>query len=67
MIVLMRRGQLKHWKDNVPRLGDYDKLILLRNPQMPAVSPNNCDAGDYEKVVDAIRAAEKRRKAAIDS
>ena len=43
VIVLMRKGQLKHWKNNVPGLGDYDKLILLRNPQMPAVSPKNCD------------------------
>jgi hypothetical protein len=61
VIVLMRRGKLKHWKENVPRLGDYDKLILLRNPQMPAVSPKNCDVGDYEKVVAAIEKAEKER------
>jgi hypothetical protein len=54
MIVLMRKGQLKHWMRKVSGLGDYYKLILLRNPQMPAVSPKNCEAGDYERIVSAI-------------
>lgn len=62
VIVVMRKGKLKHWKNNIPRLGDYNKLILLRNPQMPAVSPNNCNAGDYEKVVAAIEQAERERR-----
>ncbi len=68
VIVVMRKGQLKHWNTNVPGLGGYDKLILLRNPRMPAVSPKNCDTRDYEKVVAAIEAAEmKRRNATTDS
>jgi hypothetical protein len=62
VIVLMRKGRLKQWANNVPGLGDYDKLILLRNPQMPAVSPKNCDAGDYERVVAAIEQEERERR-----
>jgi hypothetical protein len=50
----MRKGQLRRWLDKVPTLKDYRNLVVLRNPQMPAVSCNNCDPGDYEKVVHAI-------------
>jgi hypothetical protein len=68
MIVLMRKGRLKQWQNNVPGLRNYGNLIVLRNPQMPAVSPKNCDEGDYEKVVAAIDAAEmKRRNAATEA
>jgi len=62
VIVLMRKGRLKQWENKVPGLGDYDKLIVLRNPQMPAVSPKNCDAGDYERVVAAIEQGERERR-----
>jgi hypothetical protein len=62
VIVLMRKGQLKQWQKKVPGFGEYDKLILLRNPQMPAVSPKNCDAGDYERVVAAIEQGERERR-----
>jgi hypothetical protein len=62
VIVLMRKGQLKQWQNKVPGLGDYDNLILLRNPQMPAVSPKNCDAGDYERVVAAIQQAGMKKE-----
>jgi hypothetical protein len=64
VIVLMRSGEgrLKQWQNKVQGLGDYRKLILLRNPQMPAVSPKNCNAGDYERVVAAIEQAEGERR-----
>jgi hypothetical protein len=67
MIVLMRRGQLERWQEKVTELNGYGDLIVLRNPQMPSISPRNCKAGDYEKIVDAIEAAEmKRREATAD-
>ncbi len=67
VIVLMRRGQLRRWQDKVSELNGYGNLILLRNPQMPSISPRNCEVGDYERVVRAIEAAEmKRRKATTD-
>jgi hypothetical protein len=62
VIVLMRKGRLKQWQNKVPVLGDYDNLILLRNPQMPAVGPKNCDAGDYDRVVAAIEQSERERR-----
>lgn len=61
VIVLMRKGRLKQWQMELPGLGDYHNLILLRNPQMPAVSPKNCDDGDYERIVAAIEQAERGR------
>jgi hypothetical protein len=54
VIVLMRKGQLRHWEAKVPELKDYRNYVVLRNPQMPAVSRFNCDPGDYDKVVHAI-------------
>ena len=64
-IVLMRRGQWKWWRDRVPGLDGYRNLVVLRNPQMPSVSPKNCEPGDYERIVAAIEQAEmKRRQAA---
>jgi hypothetical protein len=67
VIVLMRKGQLKRWQDKVSGISGSGNLVLLRNPQMPSVSPGNCEVGDYEKVVSAIEVAEtKRRKAAIN-
>jgi hypothetical protein len=62
VIVLMRKGRLKQWKSKVSGLGDYANLIVLRNPQMPAVSPKNCDAGAYERIVAAIEPAERDRR-----
>jgi hypothetical protein len=59
MMVHMRKGQLRRWRDKVAELEGYDKLILLRNPQMPSVSPRNCDVGDYDRIVAAIEAAER--------
>jgi hypothetical protein len=61
MIVLMRKGQLKRWQEKVTELNGYGNLIPLRNPQMPSVSPRNCEVGDYDKVVAAIEAAERKR------
>jgi hypothetical protein len=61
MIVLMRKGQLKHWRNKVGELDGYANLIVLRNPQMPSVSPRNCEVGDYDRVVAAIEAAESKR------
>lgn len=55
VIVLMRKGKLKRWQDKVKELIGYDKLVVLRNPQMPSISPGNCVEGDYEKVVSAIK------------
>lgn len=60
-IVLMRKGRLKQWLDKVPSLIAYDKLVLLRNPQMPSISPKNCEEGDFEKIVDAIRQGKGRK------
>jgi hypothetical protein len=58
MIVLMRKGQLKRWRNKVDELDGYGNLIPLRNPQMPSVSRRNCEVGDYDRVVAAIEAAE---------
>ncbi len=60
VVVLMRKGRLRRWQERVPELRDYDNLVLLRNPQMPSVSAKNCDAGDYERIVDAIKQAEAK-------
>lgn len=60
VIVLMRKGKLGLWHGKVSELTRYHNLVLLRNPQTPAISPNNCDSGDYEKVVRAIEAAESK-------
>jgi hypothetical protein len=68
VIVLMRKGQLRLWQEKVTGLTGYRNLIVLHNSQMPAISPKNCDPGDYEKVVQAIEEAEvKRRGAMTDS
>jgi hypothetical protein len=64
MIVLMRKGQLKHWRIKVSNLDGYANLIPLRNPQMPSVSPRNCEVGDYDRIVAAIEAAETKRSEA---
>jgi hypothetical protein len=53
---------LRLWQGKVTELIGYGNLILLRNPQMPAVSPRNCYPGDYEKVVRAIEEAEMKRR-----
>jgi hypothetical protein len=59
VIVLMRKGKLGIWKEKVRGLSGYSNLVILRNPQMPAISPKNCDKGDYEKIVTAIEQAQK--------
>jgi hypothetical protein len=61
VIVLMRKGQEKWWREKVPELQDYHSFLRLRNPRMPAISPNNCDSGDYERIIDAIERAESQR------
>jgi hypothetical protein len=61
LIVLMRNRRFA-WQEKVPRLCDYGNLIRLRNTQMPAVSPKNCEnEGDYEKIVRAIELRESVR------
>jgi hypothetical protein len=60
VVVLMRKGKWKWWRDRVPGLDGYENLVVLRNPQMPSVSPTNCEVGDYEKVTNAIEQVESR-------
>jgi hypothetical protein len=60
VIVLMRKGQLGRWQEKISEVEGYRNLIILHNPRMPAVSPRNCDPGDYDKVVRAIEEAEMK-------
>src|SRR5262245_3868197 len=57
VIVFMRKGRA--WLDAVPELGRYHSRYEVKNFQNPAISCENC-AG-FEKVVQAIEAAEKTR------
>jgi hypothetical protein len=55
VIVGMRSSRLWLWQ--IPELEGYQNYFALKNPQTPAVSPNNCPPGGYGKVVEALRAA----------
>jgi hypothetical protein len=48
LVVVMRGREL--WFAAEPRLRSYERLVVLRNPQNPAVSPGNCGA-DYNRIV----------------
>jgi hypothetical protein len=59
-VIVLMRGR-KRWLAAVPELEAYGRFCQLKNPRTPAISPGNCP--DFEKVVDAIAAAVKRRQA----
>ena len=59
VIVLMRPGTRKAWAEAVPQLKDYGRLFAVKNPQTPAVSPNNCSR--YSEVESAIATFAKAR------
>jgi hypothetical protein len=58
MIIVMRKGKLKWWREKVKGLKPSDRLVVLKNPQNPTISPGNCGKRAFEKVVAAIRRAE---------
>lgn len=58
IVVLMRKGQKRLWQEKVKGLAGYDNMVILRNPQMPAISSRNCEPGDYEKIVAAIEGSD---------
>jgi hypothetical protein len=58
IVIVMRKGKLRWWKDKVKELNGYDGLVLLANPQNPTISRGNCCKTDFDKVVAAITAAE---------
>lgn len=55
VIVGMRSVRL--WLSQVPELESYKNFFALNNPQNPAVSPNNCPPGGYEKIIEALKNA----------
>ncbi|MSQ94320.1 MAG: hypothetical protein EXR98_07160 [Gemmataceae bacterium] len=59
LIVLMRTGQEKLWKEAVPELNGYNHFLRVSNPQNPAISPGNLGR-DFQRVVEAIE--EHRRR-----
>jgi hypothetical protein len=54
VVVLMYRGQERHWLAQVPELTGYSKFLRVNNPQNPAISPGNL-GDDFQTVVEAIR------------
>lgn len=50
-IIILMRG-LQRWLRAVPKLNEYDKVLILKNVQQPTISPNNCPR--FEEVVRAI-------------
>jgi hypothetical protein len=53
MVVVMRGARL--WFDAVARLREYERLVVLRNPQNPVVTPRNC-GDDYARIVACLLA-----------
>ncbi len=60
VIVFMRRDDM--WKEKVPALKKYGRLFQVKNVRNPAISPRNCPEHEYERVVEAIAAAESKRQ-----
>jgi hypothetical protein len=54
VIVLMYHTIERYWLAQVPGLKGYSKLLRVRNPQNPAISPGNL-GDDFQTVVEAIR------------
>jgi hypothetical protein len=60
IIVFMRREDM--WKEAVPELKNYDRLFQVKNVQNPAISPRNCPEHEYERVIEAITEAERKKQ-----
>lgn len=52
--VIVGMRSLRLWISQVAELEAYQNFFVLNNPQNPAVSPNNCPPGGYQKVIEAL-------------
>ena len=59
VIVFMRPGKAWLWLEKVSGLEGYARLFRVNNPQMPAISPRNCDG--FDVILEAIQSAEAKR------
>lgn len=52
VIVLMRAT--RHWRMAVPRLNEYEDLVVARNPQVSSISEGNLTPEGWSKVLRAL-------------
>jgi len=54
IIIIMRSK--KYWYKAIPKLEDYKRTYILRNPQNPVISSGNMDNNEFQEVINELKA-----------
>lgn len=52
-VVVLMRGR-RDWEVAVPALSDYPYFVALSNPRSSTISPGNCGAEGFQRVLSAL-------------